>query len=58
MNYFVKNKSLPQSSISRFINYDVYDEMIGDKALGILCDDIYVSCRNYIDLYDEYKKIS
>ena len=58
LNYFMKVKSLPQSAISRFINYDEYNDMVGDRSLGILCDSIYSSCKDYVDLYENYKKIA
>lgn len=54
----MKIKSLPQSAISRFINYDEYNDMVGDKSLGILCDSIYGSCKDYVDVYETYKKIA
>ena len=54
----MKVKSLHQSAISRFINYDEYNDMVGDRSLGILCDSIYSSCKDYVDLYENYKKIA
>lgn len=57
LNAYIKSYNLPQSAISRFTTDNNYD-MIGDKTLDKLCEEIYNSCILYKDIYEEYKNIA
>ena len=52
MYFYSKTYGLSQSAISRFINTD-NDDMISDKTVNKMVDEIYNSCKLYVTLYDE-----
>lgn len=57
LNFFFKNYNVSQSAVSRFMNYDKFDEMISNDKLNSLLGEIYSSCKLFTDLYDEAEKI-
>lgn len=53
MNPYLVRNGISHSAVSKFINYDQYDDFIGlDKLQGI-CDEIYNSCGFIVDMYRE-----
>lgn len=57
MQGFIENNNISQSALSRFINYDNFD-IIGDKSLDTITNEIYNACCAYCHSYEEYKKIA
>lgn len=55
--FYTETYKLSQSALSRFINSDTDKVMISDKTVNRMVDEIYNSCKMYIDLYEECKKI-
>lgn len=52
-NEIVKRNNVSLSAVSRFINSDLYDDMISLKKLELICDDLYNTCGCITDLYKE-----
>lgn len=52
-NGIIKRNKLSQSSISRFLNSDIYDDMISLKQLEILIYELYNGCLFIVDMYNE-----
>lgn len=53
LNYFLKSHQISQPSISRFVNYDEYDDFISLDNLETLCNEIYNSCGFIVDMFQE-----
>lgn len=52
-NGIIKRNNLSQSSISRFLNSDIYDDMISINQLEILVNELYNGCLFIVDMYKE-----
>lgn len=56
LSFYLNEFKISQPAISKFINYDNYDEFISQVNVNQLCDQIYSSCLLYVDMYNETKK--
>lgn len=56
-NRFLQNNKISQSVISRFISDDDYD-MVSDKIVGYVSDELYNACLFIVDMYKECEKIA
>lgn len=56
INPFLKKYNISHSAVSKFINYDEYDDFISLKKLQMICEEIYNSCGFVVDMYSDICK--